>query len=69
MHPERYLGLLLTSSALTDGQQWSRLGLFNTSIRPREDILEVSPLFLEAGQVLNAVDVFATRLYEHSYTG
>ena len=43
MHPEKYSSLLLTSSALIDGQQWSRLGLFNTSIGRRTDILEVFP--------------------------
>ena len=43
MHPAKYVSLLLTSSALVDGQHWSRLGLFNTSIGPGTDILEVLP--------------------------
>ena len=69
MHPEKYLSLSLTSSALMDGQQWSRFGLFNTRIRRRNNIREACLLCLEVGQVLKRIDVFATRLYEHSYTG
>lgn len=65
MHQDRCLNLLLTSSALLKCQQLSYFGFstVNTSVQPGDKDLAFRRCFWSLSQVLDAADVFATRLH------
>lgn len=66
MHQESYLSMLLTSSALII--KISAVVLVNTSIQPYDEAVAFRRCFLTLRQVLDAADVYATRLHTEGHS-